>query len=128
MASLRKLIAPPTSEHLALLHYLLFAMLLVHVLYVALVVGGTGLSVLFSGFAVANGDPFARRAARRLVEATLGTPAVMFTLGILPIPAILFACAQIVPDFAHNPSRFVALVLGGAAVAFGLLHGYVKTV
>jgi len=128
MDSLNKLIAHPTSEHLALLHFVLFAVLLVHVLYVGLVVGGTALSVLFSGFAVANGDAFARRAARRVVMETLGTPAAMLTLGILPIPVILFTCAQIVPDFAHNPVRFVALVLGGAVVAFGLLHAYAKTV
>lgn len=128
MYRLNDLILPPTSEHLVLLQYLLLGTLAVHVVYMALVVGGTGLSLLFSGFAIANGDEFARKASGRVVPLTAISPQTMLAFGILPLPAILFLCAQIVPDFANCPAKFVVVTLFGSIFGFGALHAYLRAV
>ena len=113
---------PPalSPDTLLLLRYLLIAALLLYLPFLGIVIAGSAASLVLNFFGRENRDDGSLRLSREWVEAVTVKRWVLLPLGLLPYPAIAYACQRILGGRTSLPA-IAWLVPFGALLAGCLL-------
>jgi cytochrome c len=124
MNFLSEYIIAPSGQHLKLLEFLAIVIYTVHLPYVALVMGSTGVAMwlTFSDHEIPN--PRFARLAEDLLRTFLGNKLHLLVLGILPLFALPFLYAQWFDAVPLAPIGYIVLPIPGIFVGFALLWMY----
>ncbi len=113
---------PPalSPDTILLLRYLLTAALLLYLPFLGIVIAGSAASLVLNFFGRENRDDGSLRLSREWVEAVTVNRWVLLPLGLLPYPAIAYACQRILGGRTSLPA-IAWLVPFGALLAGCLL-------
>jgi cytochrome c len=117
-------IIAPSGQHLKLLEFLAIVTYAIHLPYVALVMGSTGVALwlTFSDHEIPNAR-FARL-AEDLLRTFLGRRLTMLVLGVLPLLALPFLYGQWFDGVPMAPIVYIVLPIPGILMGFVLLWMY----
>lgn len=113
---------PPalSPDTILLLRYLLTAALLLYLPFLGIVIAGSAASLVLNFFGRENRDDRSLRLSREWIEAVTVNRWVLLLLGLLPYPAIAYACRRILGGRGSLPA-IAWLVPFGALLAGCLL-------
>jgi cytochrome c len=103
-----------------LLRYLLIAALLLYLPFLGIIIAGSSASLVLNFFGRENRDDRSLRLSREWIEAVTVNRWVLLLLGLLPYPAIAYACLRVLGGRASLPA-IAWLVPFGALLAGCLL-------
>lgn len=120
-------IIAPSGQHLKLLEFLAIVIYTVHLPYVALVIGSSGVAMwlTFSDHEIPS--PRFARLAEDLLRTFLGNKLHMLVLGVLPLFALPFLYAQWFDAVPFAPIGYLVLPIPGILIGFALLWLYRST-
>jgi cytochrome c len=117
-------IIPPTAQHMKLLEFLAVVTYVIHLPYIAMVIGSTAVSMWlsFSDHEIPN--PRFARLAGDLIEAVLGNRFTMLILGVLPLFVLPFIYGQWFVGEPLAPLKYIVFAIPGVIVGFVMLGLY----
>ncbi len=117
-------VIPPTGQHMRLLEFLAVVTYVIHLPYVAMVMGSTAVAMWlsFSDHEIAN--PRFARLAGDLIDTVLGNRFAMLILGVMPLFALPIIYGQWFVGLPLAPIKYVAFAIPGVIVGFVILGLY----
>lgn len=123
MQFLEKYILSATSEHIALLKYLLILMLLIHLPFIGMIIGGTLFSVVFNILDRIKQNRTYLNFSKDLINILILNRSTVVILGIVPLLVITLIYAQILYTLKLQTVNF--LIYSVIMVSMGFLMIYV---
>ena len=124
MEFLNNFVLPQSSEHIELLHYMLFLVLFLFIPFIGVVFGGTLLSVIYRIKGEKNKENFYLRIAKDISEITTINKSVGFILGIAPIITAILIYAQLLHNSEVTNLNYLTLSLISVIVALIFIYSY----
>jgi cytochrome c551/c552 len=124
MQFLEQFALAPSAEHLLLLKILIVLLLLIHVPFASLFMGGSLLSFVFTALDKREKNPRYERFSSDLMNLITGNAYVTFLLGLLPLATLLFVFAQIYQNSPLLIANYLAVVIAFAFFGFAMIHLY----
>ncbi len=117
-------IIPPTAQHMSLLEVLAVVTYVIHLPYVAMVIGSTAVAMWLTFSDHEIPEPRFARLAGDLIETTLGNRFAMLILGVMPLLVFPFIYGQWFVGAPLAPLKYIVFVIPGVIVGFVLLGLY----
>jgi cytochrome c len=114
----------PSAEHIALLKAIITLMLVIHIPYVSIVMGGAFFSFVFSALDKRESNPTHVRFSRELIELVTSKRSAPALLGILPLFTLILAFSQLYQDSGFRIANYLLIVALLAVAGFVLLYIY----
>ena len=124
MEFLNNFVLPQSSEHIELLHYMLFIVLFLFIPFVGIVFGGTLLSVIYRIKGEKQKENFYFRIAKDISEITTINKSVGFILGIAPIITAILIYSQLLHNADVTNLNYLILSLISVIVSLVFIYSY----
>ncbi|NNG45873.1 MAG: cytochrome c [Deltaproteobacteria bacterium] len=115
---------PLSTEFYSLLQYGLFLVLLIHLPFLGVIIGGSTVSLLLSFLGKEKRDPACLRFSKKMMETVMTGKSALFLFGLVPVLLVWFIYARIFFEATPLPWHFWSAVLAVLVAGFVLLHVY----